>query len=39
MKQINKRFENKSPVAYIKAEGLIGLITIRKHLDCSYMPD
>ncbi|MFV1984868.1 MAG: DUF2384 domain-containing protein [Thiohalomonadales bacterium] len=39
MKQTNKRFENKSPVAYLKAEGLTGLITIRKHLDCSYIPD
>ena len=39
MKQSNKRFGNQSPVAYINSEGLIGLIAIRKHLDCSYMPD
>ncbi|MFV2059365.1 MAG: DUF2384 domain-containing protein [Gammaproteobacteria bacterium] len=39
MKQRNKRFENKSPVAYITSEGLGGLISVRKHLDCSYMPD
>ncbi len=39
MKQSNKRFENKSPVAYIKLNGLGGLITIRKHLDCSYIAE
>lgn len=37
MKQCNKRFENLSPVAYINAQGLEGLITIRKYLDCSYI--
>jgi hypothetical protein len=39
MKKTNKRFENKSPVAFIKSEGLGGLISVRKHLDCSYIPD
>ncbi len=39
MKQSNKRFGNISPVAFIRAEGLTALIAIRKHLDCSYMPD
>jgi len=39
MKKTNKRFENQSPVKLIKAEGLVGLITIRKHLDCSYIAE
>ncbi len=39
MKQGNKRFGNKAPIAFIRAEGLNALIAIRKHLDCSYMPD
>jgi len=39
MKQTNKRFDNKAPIVYIKTKGLVGLISVRKHLDCSYMPD
>ncbi len=39
MKKTNKRFKNQPPISFITGKGLNGLITVRKHLDCSYMPD
>jgi len=39
MKQVNKRFDNQSPVSFLKSKDLLALIAIRKHLDCSYMVD
>ncbi len=39
MKKTNKRFKNQSPISFITGKGLDGLITVHKHLDCSYISD
>ncbi len=36
MTRNSKKFQNRAPVQVIIEDGLEGLITIRKHLDCSY---
>ncbi|RKZ93915.1 MAG: DUF2384 domain-containing protein [Gammaproteobacteria bacterium] len=36
MTRSSKKFQNRAPAQVIVEEGLEGLITIRKHLDCSY---
>ncbi len=36
MTRNSKKFQNRSPIQVIVEEDLEGLITIRKHLDCSY---
>ena len=36
MTRNNKKFQNRAPIQVIVEDGLEGLITIRKHLDCSY---
>jgi hypothetical protein len=36
LNQASKRFKNQTPLQVITTQDLDGLITIRKHLDCSY---
>lgn len=36
MARKSKRFQNRTPIQVIVEDDLEGLITIRKHLDCSY---
>jgi len=36
MARKNKKFKNRSPIQVIIEDDLEGLVTIRKHLDCSY---
>lgn len=36
LKQTNKRFQERPPLALIVEEGLEGLVEVRSHLDCSY---
>ncbi len=36
MTRTSKKFQNRTPTQVIVEDGLEGLITIRKHLDCSY---
>jgi len=36
MTRSSKKFHNRSPIQVIIEDDLEGLITIRKHLDCSY---
>ncbi|MCK5696993.1 MAG: DUF2384 domain-containing protein [Gammaproteobacteria bacterium] len=36
MTRSSKKFQNRSPLQVIIDDNLEGLITIRKHLDCSY---
>ena len=36
MTRNSKKFQNRAPIQVIIEDGLEGLITIRKHLDCSY---
>jgi len=36
MTRNSKKFQNRSPIQVIVEDDLEGLITIRKHLDCSY---
>ncbi len=36
MTRNSKKFQNRAPAQVIIEDGLEGLITIRKHLDCSY---
>jgi hypothetical protein len=36
MTRTSKKFKNRSPIQVIVEDDLDGLITIRKHLDCSY---
>lgn len=36
MTRNSKKFQNRAPVQVIIEDNLEGLITIRKHLDCSY---
>lgn len=36
MMRSSKKFQNRAPIQVIIEGGLDGLITIRKHLDCSY---
>lgn len=36
MTRTSKKFQGRTPVQVIVEDGLEGLITIRKHLDCSY---
>ena len=36
MTRPSKKFQNRAPAQVIVEDGLEGLITIRKHLDCSY---
>ena len=36
MTRNSKKFQNRAPAQVIVEDGLEGLITIRKHLDCSY---
>ncbi|MCP3848623.1 MAG: DUF2384 domain-containing protein [Gammaproteobacteria bacterium] len=36
MTRSSKKFQNRAPVEVIIEDGLEGLVTIRKHLDCSY---
>ncbi len=36
MRQPNRRFDDRSPLAIIVENGLAGLIDIRSHLDCTY---
>ena len=36
MTKPTKRFQNRSPVQVLVEDDLDGLITIRKHLDCTY---
>lgn len=36
MTRSSKKFQNRTPVQVIIEDDLEGLITIRKHLDCSY---
>ncbi len=36
MTRSSKKFQNRAPAQVIIEDGLEGLITIRKHLDCSY---
>jgi hypothetical protein len=36
MTRSSKKFQNRTPLQVILDENLDGLITIRKHLDCSY---
>ena len=36
MTRNSKKFQNRAPIQVIVEDGLEGLITIRKHLDCSY---
>ena len=36
LKQVNKRFQQRSPLELIVTEGLQGMLEVRYHLDCSY---
>ena len=36
MTKPSKRFDNRSPIQVLVEDDLEGLITIRKHLDCTY---
>lgn len=36
LKQVNKRFADRSPLEVIVTNGLQGLLEVRMHLDCSY---
>lgn len=36
MTRVSKKFDDRSPIQVIVEDDLEGLVTIRKHLDCSY---
>lgn len=36
LQQNNRRFQDRAPLQVILDNGLEGLLTVRKHLDCSY---
>ena len=36
LRQVNRRFQDRSPLAIIVDDGLDGLVHVRSHLDCSY---
>ena len=36
MNRANSRFRNRSPLASMLEDGIIGIVAVRVHLDCSY---
>ncbi|MHB8727976.1 MAG: DUF2384 domain-containing protein [Sulfuricaulis sp.] len=36
MNRVNHRFDNRTPLAAMIADGLRGIIAVRTHLDCAY---
>jgi hypothetical protein len=36
MKQVNKQFQDRTPLRVMVDDGLDGIMRIRAHLDCAY---